>query len=32
MTPTMTQNLNYVPAFDDTNYGYWKHEWDFFKK
>jgi hypothetical protein len=29
---TMSQTLNYVPAFDDTNYGYWKARMRFFLK
>jgi len=28
----MSQNLNNVPAFDDTNYGYWKARMRFFLK
>jgi len=28
----MSQNLNYVPAFDGTNYGYWKARMRFFLK
>jgi arsenate reductase-like glutaredoxin family protein len=28
----MSQNLNYVPAFDGTNYGYWKARIRFFLK
>jgi hypothetical protein len=28
----MSQNLNIVPAFDGTNYGYWKTRMRFFLK
>jgi hypothetical protein len=28
----MSQTLNYVPAFDGTNYGYWKARMRFFLK
>jgi len=28
----MSQTLNYVPAFDGTNYGYWKARMQFFLK
>jgi len=28
----MSQNLMIVPAFDDTNYGYWKAHMRFFLK
>jgi len=28
----MSQNLNYVPTFDGTNYGYWKARIRFFLK
>jgi hypothetical protein len=28
----MSQNLNIVPAFDGTNYGYWKARMRFFLK
>jgi hypothetical protein len=28
----MSQNLNYGPAFDGTNYGYWKARMHFFLK
>jgi hypothetical protein len=28
----MSQNLNYVPTFDGTNYGYWKARMRFFLK
>jgi hypothetical protein len=28
----MSQNLNYVPSFDGTNYGYWKIRMCFFLK
>jgi len=28
----MSQTLNYVPAFDGTNYGYWKAHMRFFLK
>jgi hypothetical protein len=28
----MSQNLNTVPAFDGTNYGYWKAHMQFFLK
>jgi hypothetical protein len=28
----MSQNLNFVPAFDGTNYGYWKARMSFFLK
>jgi hypothetical protein len=28
----MSQTLNYVPAFDCTNYGYWKARMHFFLK
>jgi hypothetical protein len=28
----MSQNLNIVPAFDGTNYGYWKPRMRFFLK
>jgi len=28
----MSLNLNYVPAFDGTNYGYWKARMRFFLK
>jgi hypothetical protein len=28
----MSQNLNIVPAFDSTNYGYWKARMRFFLK
>jgi len=26
----MSQNLNFVPSFDGTNYGYWKAQMHFF--
>jgi hypothetical protein len=29
---TMSQNLNFIPAFDGTNYGYWKARMRFFLK
>jgi hypothetical protein len=28
----MSQNLNFVPVFDGTNYGYWKARMCFFLK
>jgi hypothetical protein len=28
----MSQNLNFVPTFDGTNYGYWKAHMHFFLK
>jgi hypothetical protein len=28
----MSQTLNFVPAFNGTNYGYWKARMCFFKK
>jgi hypothetical protein len=28
----MSLNLNYIPAFDDTNYGYWEAQMRFFLK
>jgi hypothetical protein len=28
----MSQTLNFVPAFDGTNYGYWKARMRFFLK
>jgi hypothetical protein len=28
----MSQNLNFVPPFDGTNYGYWKARMRFFLK
>jgi len=28
----MSKNLNYVPPFDGTNYGYWKARMRFFLK
>jgi len=28
----MSQTLNFVPTFDDTNYGYWKARMRFFLK
>jgi len=28
----MSQNLNFIPSFDGTNYGYWKARMHFFFK